>query len=193
METRSGDETNRRGIALPAPLRVSPVSRRQHAHIDPQTTVIANALNIAICNTLSSLACNANDNSPISSRNRVPLSAISNFPLRLLIAPVNAPFTCPNDSLSATLSGSAAQLRSTSGFTAVARLHESLSPPAPYRFRLTADQERGIGRRHNLNLFFQLRHARDSRSSASVHRFKRRGIAWHHILAFQLFNQQRIA
>ena len=33
------------------------------------------------------------------------------FPLRLLIAPVNAPFTCPNNSLSATLSGSAAQLR----------------------------------------------------------------------------------
>ena len=60
--------------------------------------------------------------------------------------------------------------------------------------RLTADQDVEIGRRHNLNLFFQLRHAKGQANHLRLfHRFKRRGIAWHHILAFQLFNQQRIA
>ena len=39
----------------------------------------------------------------------VPLSAISNRPLRLYIAPVNAPFSCPNNSLSSRLSVRAPQ------------------------------------------------------------------------------------
>ena len=48
--------------------------------------------------------------SPISSRNSVPWLALSNFPLRSAVAPVKAPRTCPNISLSMSSAGMAAQL-----------------------------------------------------------------------------------
>ena len=52
---------------------------------------------------------------PISSRNSVPPSAISKRPLRRNWAPVKAPRSCPNSSLSSRLSGSAPQLMGTMG------------------------------------------------------------------------------
>ena len=59
--------------------------------------------------TRSSLAWKAGDTSPISSRNRVPPCASSKRPLRSPAAPVKAPFSWPNSSLSSKLSVSAAQ------------------------------------------------------------------------------------
>ena len=56
--------------------------------------------------------------SPISSRNKVLLSASSNFPFFMAEAPVKAPFSCPNSSLSTRSSGMAALLRTISGFPA---------------------------------------------------------------------------
>ena len=53
--------------------------------------------------------------SPISSRNSVPVVAASNLPFRSPTAPVNAPLTCPNISLSISSLGMAAQLSSMNG------------------------------------------------------------------------------
>jgi hypothetical protein len=47
---------------------------------------------------------------PISSRNKVPPSASSNLPSLSRVAPVNAPSSWPNSSLSSRLSATAAQL-----------------------------------------------------------------------------------
>ena len=58
----------------------------------------------------SSLTCIAGGTSPTSSRNSVPPSASSNRPSFCLIAPVNAPFSWPNSSLSSKVSVSAPQL-----------------------------------------------------------------------------------
>ena len=55
--------------------------------------------------------------SPISSRKRVPPSASSKRPLRLVIAPVNAPFSCPNSSLSSRSRGMAPQFTGTKGWS----------------------------------------------------------------------------
>src|SRR5207247_479316 len=55
--------------------------------------------------TRSSLVCNASDNSPISSRKTVPPSASSINPGLSAMAPVKAPRTCPNSSLSIMPSG----------------------------------------------------------------------------------------
>ena len=51
----------------------------------------------------------------ISSRNSVPPLACSNFPAAWRSAPVKAPFSCPNNSLSRSVSGNAAQLTATNG------------------------------------------------------------------------------
>ena len=53
--------------------------------------------------------------SPISSRKIVPRSASSNRPSRRSAAPVNAPFSCPNNSLSSSVSGSAPTLTAMKG------------------------------------------------------------------------------
>jgi hypothetical protein len=45
----------------------------------------------------------------------VPVSACSNLPMRVVAAPVNAPFSWPNSSLSSSSAGSAAQLTYTNG------------------------------------------------------------------------------
>ena len=55
--------------------------------------------------------------SPISSRNSVPPSAFSNRPRLLACAPVKAPRTWPNSSLSSRPSGIAVQLIGTKGFS----------------------------------------------------------------------------
>ena len=45
----------------------------------------------------------------------MPLSAASNLPILRSVAPVNAPFSWPNSSLSSSVSESAAQFRQTNG------------------------------------------------------------------------------
>ncbi len=53
--------------------------------------------------------------SPISSRKSVPPCARSNRPMRRSCAPVNAPFSWPNNSLSSSVGASAAQCTVTNG------------------------------------------------------------------------------
>ena len=67
------------------------------------------------CRMRSSLACDASCRSPTSSRKMVPPSASSNLPRRMAAAPVNAPFSWPNSSLSMSSVGMAAQLTFTNG------------------------------------------------------------------------------
>ena len=69
--------------------------------------------NVPSCSTRSSLACTSMPSSPISSRNSVPPCAASNRPARVATAPVNAPFSWPNSSLSISVAGMAAQLTRT--------------------------------------------------------------------------------
>jgi len=69
------------------------------------------------CKTLRSFTCILNGISVISSRKRVPLSAISKRPNFLATAPVKAPFSCPNSSLSRRFSGRAAQFTGTKGLS----------------------------------------------------------------------------
>ncbi len=67
-------------------------------------------MNSPVSNTRNNLACSSSGISAISSKNKVPPAARSNTPLCSRIAPVNAPFTCPNNSLSKILAFKAAQL-----------------------------------------------------------------------------------
>ena len=67
------------------------------------------------CSSRRTLACTASGMSPISSRNSVPPSHCSNLPMRRRSAPVKAPFSWPNSSLSSRVSGMAAQLRARKG------------------------------------------------------------------------------
>ena len=73
--------------------------------------------------TRSSLAWVSRGSSPISSRKSVPPSASSKRPMRRAMAPVKAPFSWPNSSLSTSPAGRAAQLTLISGL-AVRRLWE---------------------------------------------------------------------
>jgi hypothetical protein len=65
--------------------------------------------------TRSSLGCIASGSSPISSRNTVPPCARSNAPAYELVAPVNAPRSWPNSSLSIRLGGIDPQSSTTNG------------------------------------------------------------------------------
>jgi hypothetical protein len=65
--------------------------------------------------TRNIFACVASGISPSSSSNTVPPFAASNKPTLVLIAPVNAPFSCPKSSLSSNVSDNAAQLMRTNG------------------------------------------------------------------------------
>src|SRR5712664_1911539 len=77
---------------------------------------LPNRSNSLSCSTRSSLVCSSRGISPISSRKIVPPLATSNRPMRCAIAPVNAPFSCPNSSLSSKPVGMAAQFSFTKGF-----------------------------------------------------------------------------
>ena len=98
--------------------------------------------------TRSSLAWVSRLMSPISSRNSVPPSAASNLPSRRATAPVNAPFSWPNSSLSTSSRENAAQLtRRTGRWRAgcgVDRARDQFLAGA----RLAAHQHRHIGRRN---------------------------------------------
>ena len=65
------------------------------------------------CKALSTLAWALRLMSPISSRKSVPPLASSNFPFFCLMAEVKEPFSCPNNSLSMSSEGIAAQFTST--------------------------------------------------------------------------------
>ena len=65
------------------------------------------------CKTRSSFTCMGAAIVSTSSRNRVPPSASSILPARLCTAPVKAPFSYPNNSLSKSVSGKAPQLIAT--------------------------------------------------------------------------------
>ena len=87
------------------------------------------------CNARSTLAWAFRLISPISSRNKVPPLACSNFPIRCLMAEVKDPFSCPNNSLSISSVGIAAQFTSTNGpvarllFSCTQRATSSLPTP----------------------------------------------------------------
>ncbi len=68
--------------------------------------------------TRSSLACVPTGISASSSSSSVPCCASSKQPARRSTAPVKAPFSCPNSSLSIRVSGIAAQLMATNGAAA---------------------------------------------------------------------------
>ena len=70
------------------------------------------------CSTRSSLACADRGSSPSSSSSSVPPWARSKRPARAAVAPVKAPFSAPNSSLSISSPGSAAQLTATKGLPA---------------------------------------------------------------------------
>ena len=67
-------------------------------------------INSPLSRTLRSLTCVARGSSPTSSKKIVPPSATSKYPLLLAVAPVNAPFSWPNNSESIVPSGIAPQL-----------------------------------------------------------------------------------
>ena len=89
----------------------------------------------------------------------MPPSATSNLPRRSATAPVNAPRTWPNSSLSISSSGIAAQLTSTNGAGAPAaervdRARDQLLAGAV----LAVDQHAAVGRRGHRDLLAQLPH-----------------------------------
>ncbi len=85
-------------------------------------------VNVRSCNTRNNLVCNDIGISPISSKKMVPPCACSNRPLCSFNAPVNAPFSWPNNKSSIKFSGNAAQLRATNG--CLARVEDSCNTRA---------------------------------------------------------------
>ena len=112
--TRSADSRGRRGSARSTPrprgCGWSPRSgaRRRRVAVLPPTRSTTPSWS-----TRSSFAWSASGASPISSRNSVPPFATSNFPGRSAMAPVKAPRSCPNSSLSSSSIGTAARLTGT--------------------------------------------------------------------------------
>ncbi len=93
----------------------------------------------------SSLACMVVGMSPISSRHTVPPLADSSRPALVTVAPVKAPRSWPNSSLSSTPSDSAAQLKATNGCAArgdsrwISCARTSLPTPHSPRIRTLMD------------------------------------------------------
>ena len=118
------------------------VRRRDDANIHrhaldphPPRALRALAARAAAC------ACTRASSSPTSSRNNVPPSASRNKPVRPWIAPVNAPFLCPNSSAAASSGLSAAQLKRTNGLSwRVLAAHHSLGQALFARAALARDQ-----------------------------------------------------
>ena len=95
--------------------RARRVSTNGHAYLRMVTPLPPTFSISPSCSARSTLAWARRLMSPISSRNRVPPWACRNLPSRSAVAPVNAPFTEPNSSLSMSSSGMAAQLTFTKG------------------------------------------------------------------------------
>src|SRR5678810_1194541 len=87
------------------------------------------------------------DISATSSRKIVPVLAISNAPGFSLVDPVNAPFSCPNNSFSRISFGSAAQFSAKNGpferslFACMARATSSLPVPDSPRINTLASAD----------------------------------------------------
>ena len=129
---------------------------------------------VPFSSTRSSLACNSSGSSPTSSRNSVPPSATSNRPLSRVNAPVYAPFSRPNSSLSISGPGNAAQLTRTSRpVLPLAGLMHGFGEQLFARARLARQQHRGIGGGHAPDLAqhgFHRRALRDDPVVADVGR-----------------------
>src|SRR5213594_2541646 len=78
--------------------------------------LLPNLSNSRSCSTRRSFVWRSSGISPTSSRKTVPALASSNRPMRCVIAPVNAPFSWPNSSLSRSPVGIAAQFSFTKAF-----------------------------------------------------------------------------
>ena len=117
------------------------------------------------CRKRSSFTCSGGGMSPISSRNSVPPVAARTCRSSASRAPVNAPFSWPNSSLSSSVSGIAAQLIATNGpfargLSCVDRAGDQLLAGAA----LAQKQDRNVGRRH----FFDCsQHRLDLRATAN--------------------------
>ena len=87
------------------------------------------------CKARSNFTCASNGSSLISSRNSVPAFASANLPVCFSVAPVKAPFSCPNRIDSTRFSGRAPQLTVTKGLPRrselpwIARASSSLPTP----------------------------------------------------------------
>ena len=91
------------------------VGRRDPTHFGAQRAGAADALELPLLQYAQEFGLHQRLMSPISSRNSVPPAACSMRPILVAIAPVNAPFSCPNSSDSSSCSGSASQLMATNG------------------------------------------------------------------------------
>ena len=88
------------------------------------------------CSTRSSLTCISGGRSPTSSRSSVPPPAASKRPVRLRSAPVKAPFSWPNSSLSSRVVRERAAVHGDEGHLRPAgRRRGSRARPAPCRCR----------------------------------------------------------
>ena len=89
---------------------------------------------VLVSRNLSSFTCVEASISPISSKNKVPPFADSKRPIRRSDAPVNAPFSCPNISLSSKFAGKAAQCTGQMGLSIVHYFDGLLEQIIPFRF-----------------------------------------------------------
>src|SRR2546425_12323238 len=87
----------------------------------PRSTLFPYTTLFRSCTTRRSFAWSAGTRSSTSSRKSVPRSASCSTPGRSCTAPVKAPRACPKNSLSASVSGTAAQLTGRKGTVAAAR------------------------------------------------------------------------
>ena len=107
---------SRRNVPVADRLLQRLVRRRHHAHVDLDRRVAADALERVALQDAQELRLRARRPSRRSRRGRsCRWSAASNLPIFFSVAPVNAPFSWPNSSLSSSVSVRAAQLRQTNG------------------------------------------------------------------------------
>ena len=119
--------------------------------------VLPSRSNSRSCSTRSSFGCSSSGISPTSSRNTVPWLASSKRPMRWLMAPVKAPLSWPNSSLSSRPVGIAAQLSFTNAPIAPrAQLMDGARDQLLAGAGLARDEHGRIGRRDGLDL---LQHA----------------------------------
>jgi glutaredoxin len=107
------------------------------------------------CSTRSSFTCRSSDSSPTSSRKIVPWCASSKRPFFCWSAPVNAPRSWPNSSLSARLAGSAPQLTL---IAPPAHLVDRTRDELLARAGFAEQQHRGVGARHERDVAEDLPH-----------------------------------
>src|SRR5438445_8695744 len=93
-----------------------PIRGRDQSGVRAERAATPHLSNSRSCSTRRSFVWRSSGISPTSSRKTVPALASSNRPMRCVIAPVNAPFSWPNSSLSSNPVGIAAQFSFTKAF-----------------------------------------------------------------------------